>query len=411
MFDFPASPAVGDVSNGYVFNGVGWSGGPAIPTPTEQFFICDGMATLDVQVPAWAKGCEINGAIYISNTAYLMARVSMDGTTFLAGASDYIYSGAQHNSQGGASAYITYAGAGTTGFTLSATGNNGAYPINVNAEMILARALSTQYITSKSYAKNYNSTASAGYLTYWSQDLLGGAPMGSGLQVKALRFLLTSGNFGPGSWLRIKWLGGEVPQTNGTVPEAPADGWQYTRVNGVWRPTERTFVLDGLLQQEFIVPSFAKGVQINGSVYTGSASGLPGLHISTDGTNYIAGSTPYTVMAMYHDSGTSPYYGTQGAVAAPSMQLGFGGDNLNVPQSFIAEMGLVTATTIIGCRAHATSYRNTAPLGTRTVLSFNYTNVPAGTQRVQKFRLINGSVVTPTLAFAANSYCTVKWLG
>jgi len=230
------------------------------------------------------------------------------------------------------------------------------------------------------------------------------------MQLKVLRFYVDTGTWGAGSNIRVEWLGTDIPQSN-AITEAPVDGWEYTRVNGIWRQKERTFVLDGLLQQEVLVPAFAKGVQLNGSFYAGAANGLPGLHISSDGTNYIAGATPYSVMAQYHDSGTSPYYGTQGQVAAPSMQLGFGGDNLNVAQSFLAEMGLVTATTIINCRAHSIALRNTAPFGTRTVLAHNFVTVAAGTQRVQKFRLINGSVVTPTLAFGANSYMTVKWLG
>jgi hypothetical protein len=411
--DFPANPTNGQQFGKFTFNGIGWQGGAQAQgvSNAEQFFALDGLGNLDVQVPAWAKGCEITGAIYIVNTAYLMARVSMDGTTFLAGATDYIYSGAQHNSQGAASAYITYPGAGTTGFTLSATGNNGLYPINVNAEMILARGSATQYITSKSYAKNYNSTASAGYLTYWSQDLLGGAPMGSGLQVRALRFFLTSGNFGAGSWLRIKWLGDLAQQSNGvSIVDAPADGGEYVRINNIWRLKTQTLDMSGALPKEVTVPTGARFMRAEGALFRATTTAaVLGWRASLDGTNYMQGAADYYYTGFAHYTGSAGFANVPGAAISYGM-IGNTQDYVNIGEQFRLVLGLTKPAGNVSFTGltWGSNYLVAAANAYQDLLMKSfllYTNAGANlAMRKVQFLTI------PNVAYSAPSYISIEWL-
>src|SRR4051794_14127078 len=98
MFDFPTSPATGTISNGYQWDGEKWLGGSGAATPvTEQHFDVSGLVTLNIPIPSWAKAAQLIGSCFVGVAGgYVTLRVSDDGTTFKAGASDYAATGPIH---------------------------------------------------------------------------------------------------------------------------------------------------------------------------------------------------------------------------------------------------------------------------------------------------------------------------
>ena len=66
---------------------------------SRQGFDLTGLATLAIPVPAWMpETLRMTTWVFVSTSANQQAHVSMDGTTFLTGASDYALAGYIHNS-------------------------------------------------------------------------------------------------------------------------------------------------------------------------------------------------------------------------------------------------------------------------------------------------------------------------
>jgi hypothetical protein len=240
-FDFPASPATGDVyaptgGPAYQWDGEKWKGGQPSGPQTEQMFDASGFANVDIPVPTWAKAVEITGNTMSANGTYPVLRVSMDGTTFLAGASDYSNVGPIHRS-GTASYNIV---ALTTGDHIQLGLNSDSVILTqlFTTNMTLVRASTSVYYHFKNYLSYFQSAAANQYSTYWNTGEVRNA---TGLAIKALRVLCNGGTFNAGSWVRVKWLGdaAQVPISN-AIPEAPNDGGYYLRRNGVWVRTVAT---------------------------------------------------------------------------------------------------------------------------------------------------------------------------
>lgn len=373
MFDFPASPAVGDVSNGYRFNGVGWAGGPIVATPQEQFFDLSGKATLDVDVPTWAKGVQIEGSVLPNNAANFAAiQVSVDGTTFLAGTS-YQAGGAYHNSA--ASPYYGTQGAvASPCMYLSYTRTNLNMPHNFSAAMNLTQ-VGASLISLRTFTQAFDNTG--GMWNQWYESYLNVASVGS---IKKLRFMnYASGAFASPSWVKLKWLGGEVPQTNGIVPEAPMDGNEYVRVNGLWRLKKQQFdIASGATQLDIPVPTSWNPMMarltwfIGHAGATGSGYGLI-MRASLDGTTFPAGA------ADYYNAGVTGQGSPTGSVSMSVVTaysyawLDYGGENTSVGHQGVAEVGIQRLpNSVWEITARSTVYSNTAGVAYRAMMMANY---------------------------------------
>jgi len=108
-------------------------------------------------------------------------------------------------------------------------------------------------------------------------------------------------------------------QVNGAsgIADAPADGGEYVRVNGVWRQKSRTLILDGLTTAEVTVPTGARMVKLTGAIYPTTATyAAPGWQASVDGTNYIAGASDYYHVGFTHATGSNAFVNAAGAASA-----------------------------------------------------------------------------------------------
>jgi hypothetical protein len=309
MFDFPTSPTVGQASNGYVFNGVGWAGGPIAGQPTDQFFDLSGLSTLDITVPSWAKAVHLDGTLFTGvTTGFAMVQLSMDGTTFIAG-SNYQIGGPVHNS-GTSPYYATQGAVVAPGFYLSYPVDNLNFPHSFSADMNLVIG-ATGLLACRAFNTAYRNAAPTQFETRWFSSYLNQT---GPLSVKKLRFNNGAGPItaaGAGSYLRVKWLGAsaDIPQSN-APGEAPQTGGEYVRVNGVWRLKSQTLVLDGATQVgvPVAVPTNARAVKFSGSINIGNnaASLSASMRWSVDGTTFPAGAADYSYSGSYFGSVAGP---------------------------------------------------------------------------------------------------------
>jgi len=219
--DFPSAPTNGQVftSGGvaYTWNGYAWIGGaiPAAgadaPSDGNEYVRVNGAwrmvkqtivpavgnAPVDVAVPSWATMVDMYGHVFVSGADVTGLRVSYDGTTFLAGGTDYNNGGPNHvlkspgtfNSQG--ATYSNY-------LWLTPLGDNVLVPIIFRGTMNVAKPVAGAQFAMKVFAEAYNATDE--YKTQWFH----GAPaVGTALRLAALRFF---SSFGAGSQIHLRWL-------------------------------------------------------------------------------------------------------------------------------------------------------------------------------------------------------------
>ena len=227
-FDFPTSPTVGQVVNGYSWDGEKWKGGQIAGPQKEMFIDYSGLSVVDVAVPTWAKSCKVTAVIQPTSAGALYVRASCDGTTFLAGASDYAYNGPYHQMTG--SQYLTVAITASSFWPLSGGSDNTTVPAIVTAEISLQRSNDAHFAFRTQGVSHHTTTA---YMTNWYTGYLPGSVTGGALTIKALRFYNLTGK--PGSYIHIKWLGddAQIPISN-AIPDSPMNGKAYVRVNGNW---------------------------------------------------------------------------------------------------------------------------------------------------------------------------------
>ncbi len=177
---------------------------PAAPV-REQYFDIGGLASKDIAVPSWARAVEITGAALVTpNTVYPVLRVSLDGTTFLAGASDYANVGPNHNS--GTALYATAALGNADHMQLGLPSDSTTLQMLFQATLLLTRQTTGGLFHLKNYLSLYTSAAANLYRTYWGTAQC--QNVGSGLAIRALRITTnTAGTFSAGAWVQVRWLG------------------------------------------------------------------------------------------------------------------------------------------------------------------------------------------------------------
>jgi hypothetical protein len=207
------------------------------------------------------------------------------------------------------------------------------------------------------------------------------------------------------TWNGYAWVGG-IP---GAGADAPSDGGEYVRVNGVWRLKEQSFTLDGLTQQDITVPTGAKQVQLVGNAYwLATVSGL-GLRVSFDGTTFLAGATDYSLGGYpSHSSGSAGFLGTTAGGAA-FLPLTNAHDHLTLPALFTAEMNLVKNNTYFFMfKSYGKSYYSLAQNLFSTIwpVGFPATAAAASALRVVTLRVFWGSGGT----FGPGSTVSARWM-
>lgn len=226
MLDFPASPALNDTYRDWKYDGEKWAGPAAIPgdPPSDdkayglrdgkwvpviwrQRIDMSGLNSKDVPVPAGAKLMRwMFGLQQVGSTNDLiMFRISLDGTTFISGATNYGVGAYLHGispntyvkqipSYTGSGMYMTWTHNAPTqqqlsrGFLLLTVPNS-------------ALKCFISKFTSESYNASYTGLLTIGH--NWTNGLTAG----SGNDIKAIRIYLVNGSlFAANQWLTLEWI-------------------------------------------------------------------------------------------------------------------------------------------------------------------------------------------------------------
>lgn len=122
------------------------------------------------------------------------------------------------------------------------------------------------------------------------------------------------------------------------VPDAPSDGNEYTRVNGVWRLSKSLFYPTGAAGQNIAVPATAKTARIFGKIYAGAQPTAPIMRWSADGSTFVSGATDYTYGGTQTFSGSSASPSKLSTTNASAVVLTPTSDNLNIAEIFDVDL-------------------------------------------------------------------------
>jgi hypothetical protein len=181
------------------------------------------------------------------------------------------------------------------------------------------------------------------------------------------------------TWNGYGWIGGALGSA-GVISDAPNDGGEYVRVNGVWRLKSQSFDVSGKASQEVTVPANAKLCRVTGIVYPSSATpSAASCRISYDGTTFLTGASDYNNAGAAHGAGSANFFNIA-AYTASSFALSGNIDVANTPNNFTTELGLQRPSTShnFSQKSYATNY---VTLATHTYMHWwhnGYTAVGSG---------------------------------
>lgn len=170
----------------------------------EQNFVADGKAQQDITVPAGAKMCQLTGMCFnpAATINQVGLRLSMDGTTFLAGATDYGLGGFSHFT--GTNGFMNNLPAQASFIVVTPTSTDINIAHNFSTEIQLSRRVATNYFSTKMYGASSDSAATNGYAHFFWH---GYCIAGTSLTIKALRLIMAyGGNFGLNSTINARWM-------------------------------------------------------------------------------------------------------------------------------------------------------------------------------------------------------------
>jgi len=157
-----------------------------------------------------------------------------------------------------------------------------------------------------------------------------------------------------------------VEVISSSMPDPPADGNEYVRVNGVWRLKSQSFDMTGTQIQSVAVPSWRpKQARLSGYAYTANAVVMAlTLRVSADGTTYFSGASDYTRAGLSHSTGaTAPGVGTSTATASNAWLCTVNGDNGNLAHVFNVDVALERPDSTVSCftySSYGASFSNNA---------------------------------------------------
>ena len=164
----------------------------------SQSYDMTGQSTLVILVPTWGpKQARLTGSIYIADAnAYLFMQISVDGTNFISGATEYQWGGFYNRS---ASGYTVAALQGTNTWYLTNASDNPALPLTIDTYVTLIPNPSS-IVTYTTRGSTYHSTA--GYIDAFLQGYVTSAIA----SVKILRLLTYAGFIPTRGVVTVEWL-------------------------------------------------------------------------------------------------------------------------------------------------------------------------------------------------------------
>jgi hypothetical protein len=168
----------------------------------SQAFDIAGLSSLIIPVPAWGPlNMRMKAIVFGSVAQNQQLTISIDGTTFLSGASDYMISGFTHNSVGGTfsnTAWSTYP------VILMSPGTDVVYiPQQSDVSLRLTRAHANENPAWSTRGSAY--TGANGAQTSFWDGYVSAAVISVGSAIKAVRWAVTAGIANSGR-ITVEWL-------------------------------------------------------------------------------------------------------------------------------------------------------------------------------------------------------------
>jgi len=173
--------------------------------PARQVFKPTGSAGQIVPVPPTAKMAKVSGTIYMTGAGTPYLRFSIDGSTFVAGASDYAVGG--FNSYAGSTgAPVKQPFTTTNAYTLCPGTDSTVVPMMFDADIVVGKGANAQVFGCMSRGFGYNSAATTLlYEYYWSG--YGSAGVFQTVSQMAAFLILPSANgFAAGTLITVDWI-------------------------------------------------------------------------------------------------------------------------------------------------------------------------------------------------------------
>jgi hypothetical protein len=204
-------------------------------------------------------------------------------------------------------------------------------------------------------------------------------------------------------------------------PASPTNGQQYgayTYDGEKWKGglqtqgvanAEQFFDVSGLANLDIAVPSWAKGVQLIGSVFVPNSNAI-WARISFDGTTFQTGATDYTMYGPQLHSGTSAYL-AWGTGSQAGFSLTQSADFTTQPHQFTSEIVLVRPSTAVNfsMKTVGRAIDAAAAVASRTWMGSGAFNLAASGSnlsiKAMRLYLQNGG------NFPAGSWLKARWLG
>jgi len=193
-------------------------------------------------------------------------------------------------------------------------------------------------------------------------------------------------------------------QINSVRDEPPADGNEYVRVNGVWRIVKQTVIpAAGAAGIDVTVPSWAKMVEIDGSVFGAAGANVVVMQLSGDGTTFLASAAAYAVGGPNHVQGNSSF-NTTATTGNSFMNLTGPHNEVTAPITFKSIMNVTrpTTSTFFICQSYSRIFAPTQLYSIHWLFS-NAIDATLGLQ-LKALRFL------PSLPFAAGSQLHFRWL-
>ena len=176
---------------------------------------------------------------------------------------------------------------------------------------------------------------------------------------------------------------------NAGVEEAPADGKEYVRVNGVWRLVRESVSLSGT-QGDITVPAWGPSqARISVFAYL-SGTGSVIMRVSVDGTTFPSTSGDYFVAGFFRQTGAGlASVNNIPNNASSNLPLTGTGDNSLLPWNGDSTLGLTrTGGTYFPFRVQSGAYNNAPATLWQTIDYVGYVQGPSfpGTGNIVKLR-------------------------
>jgi hypothetical protein len=189
--------------------------------------------------------------------------------------------------------------------------------------------------------------------------------------------------------------------TGGPAYQWDGEKWKGGQPSGPQK--ELVIDLTGKTTIEVVVPTWAKSCIIDGVLWPANTSSFTLVQLSTDGTNFHAGTNYALVGGIVHN--VQGGYTTQALVSGPGIYLDYPNSNLLIAHTFACHLNLEAAISgqLISARSEAQSY---GANGGMQIIWEGYLNVGVAPARVQKLKFTSQSGVYPI-----GSYLHITWIG